>query len=540
MTKCAKTDYGNLLNYFPFDEFRGDQKAILVQLQEWLQDPTVDVIICQAATGIGKSALALCLAQAARSSYIATANKALQDQYVSDFSDLLVNLKGRANYQCSRFTAPEGRLPYNCGDSPCRESLESRSECAAFSSCQYHKVRSAASKAPVTSFNFASALPFLNYLSEMFPPRNLLVCDEAHSVWQWLTNFVGIDLSAKVLRDLDIMQLIPNYAEIDLYVGLIEQVQKAIEFQLGLDIIGDIEAGKRVEQLETLKNKLAMFDVVTANKTKLDNFVIDKKYDFKNPTLIQSISFKPVDVSGLLKDYFFRHADKTVLLSAVILDFDTYIKVMGIDPNRVKVMSLDSPFPVANRPIYTYEAVGRLSKKNLAKYMPDLCYKVVKLLNIYRGVKGIIHGVSWDLCRKVYEGVNDEARSRILLAARPEEQRALLEEHKMSKDPTILLSPSMSEGVDLKDDLSRLQIILKTPYPYLGDPVVVQRMKLYENFYAMQTAQALIQMYGRSIRSEEDWCDTYVLDGNFLNFVGFNGWLMPPSFHKALVRKDFS
>jgi len=539
-TKLPKPDYGNLLEYFPFDEFRGDQKTILEQMRDWLLDPTVDVIICQAATGIGKSALALALAKAAKSAYIATANKALQDQYVRDFDKLLVNLKGRSNYQCTRFSAPPGRLPYTCADSPCRESKDSRSACARESACQYHSQRVKASKADVTSFNFASALPFLNYLSEMFPPRNLLVCDEAHSVWQWLTGFVGIDLSAKALRELDIMENVPNYVETDMYVGLIDRVQKAVAFQLDLDTDGDPQAGKRVEQLETLKNKLDLFDVVTNNKKDMNNFVVDKKYDPKNPHQIHTVSFKPVDVSNLLHDYFFRHAEKAVLLSAVILDFDTYVKVMGIDPNRVKVMTLDSPFPVENRPIYTYEAVGKLSKKNLSVYMPDLCYKVVKLMNIYREVKGIIHGVSWDLCRRVYEGVTDEARGRLLLAAQPSEQKALLKEHEESEDPTVLLSPSMSEGVDLKDDLSRLQIILKVPYPYLGDPVVQQRMELYDNYYAMLTAQALVQMYGRSIRSEEDWADTYVLDGNFVNFINFNGWLLPKSFHKALIRKDYS
>ena len=60
--ELPKTDYGNLLNYFPFDEFRGDQERILIQMREWLLDPNVDVIVCQAATGIGKSALAMALA----------------------------------------------------------------------------------------------------------------------------------------------------------------------------------------------------------------------------------------------------------------------------------------------------------------------------------------------------------------------------------------------------------------------------------------------------------------------------------------------
>lgn len=530
-----KPDYENLLEYFPFDEFRGNQYQILLHLQEYLLDPDVDFIVCQAATGIGKSALALALARAAKQAYIATANKALQDQYVRDFEHLLVNLKGRANYRCNTYKPPVGQKPFNCGNSPCRKTKASRAACGQASACEYHAQRLRASKASVTSFNFAAALPFLNYQSALFKPRNLLVCDEAHSVWQWLTDFVAVTLNSKVLKELGILDAIPDYYEVGMYVGLIEKLQSAVKFQLELDDESSNSDGSRVEKLENLKNKLDLFDVITAGKTELDNFVIDKTWDISNPHVVKSVSFKPIVVSDLLQEYFYNHGKKTVLLSAVILDFDTYLDVMGIDPKRVKILNLDSPFPAANRPIITHQAVGRLSRKSMPENLPKLINKTEEILEHHDKHKGIIHGVSWKLCRDVYNGLSYKTKAKVLLAPTPGEQKDILQEHQKTPDPTVLLSPSMTEGVDLKDDLSRVQIILKVPYPYLGDPVVEQRMKLYENFYYWQTAQALIQMYGRSIRSETDWCFTYVLDGNFKTFVDFHGWLLPRSFHEALV-----
>ena len=62
----------------------------------------------------------------------------------------------------------------------------------------------------------------------------------------------------------------------------------------------------------------------------------------------------------------------------------------------------------------------------------------------------------------------------------------------------------MEEGVDLKDDKSRFQIICKIPYPYLGDELVVQRMKKWNWWYSFETVKTIVQSIGRSIRSETD------------------------------------
>jgi len=48
--------------------------------------------------------------------------------------------------------------------------------------------------------------------------------------------------------------------------------------------------------------------------------------------------------------------------------------------------------------------------------------------------------------------------------------------HETSPHPTVLISPSMMEGVDLADDMSRFQILCKVPFPYLGDAAIKKRM----------------------------------------------------------------
>lgn len=58
-------------------------------------------IILEAGTGIGKSAIATTLANMYDDSYILTMTKQLQKQYLDDFGEMLVEIKGKGNYKCN-------------------------------------------------------------------------------------------------------------------------------------------------------------------------------------------------------------------------------------------------------------------------------------------------------------------------------------------------------------------------------------------------------------------------------------------------------
>ena len=109
----------------------------------------------------------------------------------------------------------------------------------------------------------------------------------------------------------------------------------------------------------------------------------------------------------------------------------------------------------------------------------------------------------------------------------------VISEHANSIKPTVLISPSLHLGLDLKDDLSRFQIITKVPYPNLGDRWINEKTKLDQQWYNWQTALRLIQAYGRSIRSKEDWAKTYVLDSASETFVLKNRDILPDWFTQA-------
>jgi Rad3-related DNA helicase len=98
----------------------------------------------------------------------------------------------------------------------------------------------------------------------------------------------------------------------------------------------------------------------------------------------------------------------------------------------------------------------------------------------------------------------------------------------------VLISPSLYQGVDLKDDLSRFQVIVKVPYSDLSDRRTQVKMQRDRGWYDWQTALRLVQTYGRSVRGETDSAVTYVLDSNFPSFVRAHRELFPAYFLDAL------
>ncbi len=81
--------------------------------------------------------------------------------------------------------------------------------------------------------------------------------------------------------------------------------------------------------------------------------------------------------------------------------------------------------------------------------------------------------------------------------------------------PRILISPSSTEGLDLKEDLGRFAVFVKVPFGNLGDQWIKRRMELSTEWYQRQALINIIQGGGRVVRSKDDWGKVYILDASF-------------------------
>lgn len=546
--------------YFPFSEIREEQRrAIEFALDAFLVQKKRFVIL-ELGTGCGKSAIGITLSRylaahggptfteedgekvETTGSYVLTTQKILQTQYMDDFGpdsgrNLMRSLKSANNYGCRFYEdmrcSDARRLLKQLG----KQLQGSEFQKCCRSSCPYMLDKEEFLEFPIGITNFSYFLAETMYAKQL-KPRALMVIDECHNIESELGKFVEVSFSERFARQLGIKVPKLDTAESVFawirgpYKKGVQKCMKDLESKLSSSFRQDGATGmsdlsKRYEMLDKHVCKVNRF-VETYNP---DNWIM-------NPVRTPSgeakggrkFEFKPVDVSSFGHEHLYRFGNRVVLMSATIVDKDTFCKSVGIDPADAVFLHIASPFPVANRPIH-YLGVGSMSMNNIDASLPNVAKTVADLLELHKAEKGIIHCVNYRIAKYLV----DTLKSPRLLLHDASNREEMIEFHMSNPNPTVLISPSMTEGVDLKDDASRFQILCKVPFPYLGDKVIQLRKSKNPGWYACQTIRTVIQAFGRSIRSDKDHATSYILDSDWQRFFKSNESIFPPEFTEALT-----
>jgi Rad3-related DNA helicase len=248
-----------------------------------------------------------------------------------------------------------------------------------------------------------------------------------------------------------------------------------------------------------------------------------------------SLELVPLTVSAMAPALLWDAAELVVLSSAFMGRREAIAGYFGLEPTAVRAFASESPFPIEQR-LIEYRPVGALSKATLAELEPALFDEVGAILAAHPTEKGLVHAASYAAARRLLAGLAAGAPAqyrRVIFVESSEAKGRALDQHRASSLPTVLLSPSLREGVDLPDDFLRFQIITKVPYPDLGDPWTAARQARDPRWYALETAKALVQAYGRSCRHAGDHGVTYVLDAHFARFLQRYRPLLPAWFREA-------
>lgn len=529
-------------NLFPFPEPRPEQRQAIEFAMNAFLEQGKRFVILEMGTGGGKSGVGVTLGRLLgrmdfgqdykRGAYFLTTQKILQGQYTGDFgppSGPMCSVKSATNYQCEFFRHHS-----------CAESLQllkqAKKGSPFFRSCMGGCVYRAAKKSFLDSgesiTNFPYFLTETTYVGKI-KPRNLLVIDEAHCVEQELSKFIEVVVAerfAKSILKMDMPKL--NNMEDAVtwvrqeYSPQLEQLVAQYEEQLGRLKKDSEEAQKLASQIEKLETHFSKVDKFL-HLFDDDNWVFNLiPAEGKSG---RKLEFKPIDVGAYSDQYLFGFGKQVLLMSATILNKDAFCESIGIDREEAAFISIDSPFPVENRPIY-YMPAGKMSMKEIEKTLPKMVTIIEDILDAHPNEKGIIHCRTFKIARYIKENI----RSDRFLFHSTDDREEVFEKHMTSTEPTVLVSPSATEGLDLKGDLSRFQIVCKIYWPYLGDQLVKARMDKYDYWYPYQAAKSLIQGLGRSIRDESDHAISYVLDESFEYFYQRNQDLFPDYFKKAL------
>lgn len=571
----------SIRSFFPLDYVRPNQDKVLDELDQALKSD-YKFIFLEAPTGFGKSAVAVTLARFLGSSHICTSTKDLQTQYNRDFP-YLSEVKGRNNFPC--IVKEDMGIRESCEYGPCLKDddfdclyktrmsdYDVKSEGTIYENvdinkyalkkyydkakehsqlvkiewqpCHYYHQKWISIKSSHTIYNYKYFLSDLFYSSGV-NKRKLLILDEAHTLESEVSSFKNIIFSKEsLIRFFPKINLPDNKQTdvetwIDFCAGLKEQFTSYVE--KSANILGsggnseDIHVSEKnlIDAINYEKNLFTFLEDLRINK---ENWLVTNITKNEIDNKPSRIKLEPLVVSSYFTDIF----DKGVislLMSATILSKENLCKAVGLKNEDVKFIRVEnSDFPIKNRPIYLMN-VAWLNARTMSESLPNIVKVLDNLLSVHKNDKGIIHTTSYSQVQFIKNNLSKENLSRLIETNPKFDRNEMILKHTQSTKPTVLISPSMFLGVDLKDDLSRFQVIVKVPYPDLTDKKISVLKQRNPKWYEWNTILRLIQAYGRSVRNADDYANTYILDSS-VSFLLKNGKEMIPKwFSEAIITR---
>lgn len=530
----------DIIEKFPFASPREGQLEIISEIRDAIDEGYSNIIL-EAGTGTGKSVVATTLARLYHPAYILTMTKQLQSQYAAEFGYPMV--KGRGNFLCQNenleFSCDQGTcqtIPstqkfacdYGISKSPFDGEMHAFQD--AFGSplyfrsnqrCRYWDQKAQAAESSITLMNYDYALLELNYVKH-FGKRDLMVLDEAHNIEDKLMQRLEVNLYNRRLQR-EIKKTIPpsmmQHNEPGEWILFVESLYEDYQ-DINLKQIPKNQAD-RVNRM-----KMNLSELTRNLENNPDNWVVD--------TSPGGVSFKPLRVDTYANDRLLNHADIRLFMSATILDQDLFCQWLGIDPEETYHLEINSIFPPSSRPVHL-KLVGNMSHRLIKRTAPKTIPVLEKIIEHHKYERGLIHTHNY----KCQQYIIKHLQNPRLMGHNSKNREHVLNRFEHSADPRVLVSPSMSEGVDLPYEKCQFQVIYKIPFPYLGDPQINQRKQQDPSWYAYKTIMTLLQAYGRGMRAEDDYCETYILDGNFRMLLRNKLYReLVPSFFKDAIQRE--
>lgn len=249
------------------------------------------------------------------------------------------------------------------------------------------------------------------------------------------------------------------------------------------------------------------------------------------------IIFKPVRVNMFCKPKLFDRFDNVLMMSATLISADQIARDLGIESSEFGVVRVPRTFDPSRGPIYVCPVADN-SMKERANSWPRMIKACEKILTDNPNHRVMIHAVSYEQSEKIFKHLKHTFPGRWVVSHSRDSfsKKKALETYE--KNPgAVLISPSMARGADFKGDLCRVQIIIKVPFPYLGDKQISARLHGTHDgqlWYSVQTIREIVQMTGRVIRSEDDWGSTWILDSQFMSVWSKNSMLFPEWWRNCL------
>ena len=501
--------------YWPF---QSPPRENQIKALEWLEKQTAKYLFVEMPVGTGKSNLGIAYGQfLGGKSYILTPQRILQAQYEQSFEGNekvdLCSFYGKSNYECQS------------KNTTCDVGSIVKPECP---SCPFKIAKRRAVSARNTVLNYKLALLQFAYGQKSFGKRSLIVMDECHTLENHLIEFDALKITdwrcKRYNLTFKLQKSIPEALEWmrEYYLPAIRNIVRNMEQECE-DIHYKADDGetlsskdiKKLREFDELSDHVDEASIMASRdpKTVSDNFVlVHEPLAFQFKRLYGAYTF-----SRLIKP----SADRFLFMSSTILNYKAFCKDLGIDPDEAAFLSLESDFPPENRPVYYIPTMKMNAGWNDPQFKTDrqkLVDGMVKILESHKNESGVIHTGNFKIAEWLVKEFKNAKIPHEIYHHNPDsgdDRNSVIEAFTSAVKPRILISPSSTEGLDLKEDLGRFAIFAKVPFGNLGDQWIKRRMELSTEWYQRQALINIIQGGGRVVRSKDDWGHVYILDGSF-------------------------
>ncbi|MFH0849155.1 MAG: helicase C-terminal domain-containing protein, partial [archaeon] len=435
-------------------------------------------VILAAPTGFGKSYVNAAFASVSRSFY-STPQLVLMNQIMRDpfLKNRFAEIKGRQNYRCYH----NPRRGIHAGiceteDYPCNER---------FDVCPYwlQKMRALKAQSVLMSLAYLISEGQTEGVSKTYlGTRPLLVIDEGHNIEEQCLDHVSVRVS-------------PFTIPYEVYTSMVAPLRKIKNESQLRELLDSIEARleRVLERMRGVSERSGLSVTQAEEKQRIEQYLASYSlYKSSNSEWVWQIKsdqllVQPVFAKEFMKQLIWKRGEFFIISSATILNPEEYVDLIGLreflSADEISCLQVPSTFPVENRPVID-ATVGPLSKEELDHNMPKAVLAIEGILRKERG-NVAIHCHSYGHQRSLTESIAEDLKPRLIIHTSKNRAEKLTEwMHSRGK---VFVSVAFNEGQDWKYDICDAQILLKVPFPYLGDKRVMRRLELgYRQWYANQ------------------------------------------------------
>jgi Rad3-related DNA helicase len=487
-------------------------------IEQMYQSPARFNVLC-APTGFGKSLVIMAASKMLGwRTLVLTSTKGLQDQYSRDFSEIACDLRGKNNFLCP--IAVKLDIPPNTpvSEAPCNYGFRCKYKSGG---CEYYDRYREAQRAEIVVTNYQCWLHDQQKARsragslEVDRPFDLMVMDEAHGAPEELASYLEVEVAQKECERVAIEWPYRGY-EFRQWVDWAKHwsvhVLRVVEqYDAAMKDGARLSAG---EFKDAARHKSISYKLI-----RIAGIQAEHEWVMESDEDETKVKFSPLWPQRYSEQELFRGAKKVVLVSATVRPKTLDLLGVSTDAGSREFVEYSSAFPVSRRPVTHVRCVQmRYTMTDEEKAIWG--NKIDLIITGRPKVKGIVHTVSYHRAKWLMENSRHRGTGRLLAHDKWNRAERVREFKELPPESgAVLISPSLDTGYDFPDDEARYQVIAKLPFPDLRSAVQRARMEVDKEYRNYVTAQDLVQMSGRIVRSEDDWGETFIVDDQVSWFV---------------------